>query len=110
MISIDFSCILLNYLVFRAAFTCLSTVLHGFTPFERAFRMGLKMFYDVFRPTLDELSTLLVGDLHELLGVGRAQEVDDHVQLVLSAAPGEERLSRLHLGQDAADRPNVDGA
>ena len=42
------------------------------------------------------------------LGGGRAQQVGDQLQLVHDVAPGEQGLALEHLGEDAADRPDVD--
>mmetsp|Transcript_71437 Transcript_71437/g.159958 ORF Transcript_71437/g.159958 Transcript_71437/m.159958 type:complete len:201 (+) Transcript_71437:377-979(+) len=58
---------------------------------------------------LDELPTLLVRDLHELDRIRGAQETYDKVELVLRVVAREERSPHLHLGEDAADRPDVDG-
>mmetsp|Transcript_55515 Transcript_55515/g.125306 ORF Transcript_55515/g.125306 Transcript_55515/m.125306 type:complete len:200 (+) Transcript_55515:303-902(+) len=62
------------------------------------------------RDRLDELPALLVGDLHQLLVPGRTQEADDEIQLVLGVVAREQRLPRVHLNEDARDRPDVDRA
>mmetsp|Transcript_73848 Transcript_73848/g.225858 ORF Transcript_73848/g.225858 Transcript_73848/m.225858 type:complete len:298 (-) Transcript_73848:290-1183(-) len=62
------------------------------------------------RQGLDELPALAVWYLHELLPVGGPEEADDQVQLLLRVVPRVQGLAHVHLGEDAADRPDVDGA
>ena len=38
-----------------------------------------------------------------------AQDLNDFVHLVDLVGAGEERLAGVHLHQDAAERPNIDG-
>mmetsp|Transcript_711 Transcript_711/g.1480 ORF Transcript_711/g.1480 Transcript_711/m.1480 type:complete len:210 (+) Transcript_711:810-1439(+) len=54
-----------------------------------------------------EAPRLLVSHLGELLRSGRAQHVGDQLQLVHHVAPGEQRLARNDLGEDAAEAPDV---
>ena len=51
---------------------------------------------------------LVVDDAVEVLGVGRAQDAQDVVQLVQVVLAREDGPVREHLGQDAAYRPHVD--
>mmetsp|Transcript_47954 Transcript_47954/g.77875 ORF Transcript_47954/g.77875 Transcript_47954/m.77875 type:complete len:214 (+) Transcript_47954:268-909(+) len=58
---------------------------------------------------LDELAALVIWNLHELLVIRGAQELDYHIKLILCIVPREKWFSRLQLGQDAANGPDVDG-
>lgn len=50
-----------------------------------------------------------VHDALEILRRGRSENSKDMIQLVEVVFAGEERSSRQHLRQDAADRPDIYG-
>ena len=60
------------------------------------------------RERADVLAGPVGGDGVEVVDRGRAEHVEDDAQLVVVVPAGEERLAGEHLGQDAADGPEVD--
>lgn len=58
---------------------------------------------------LDVLTRLGVVDELEIGVVNGAEDVDDELQLVQAVGAGEDGLAAEQLGEDAADRPDVDG-
>ena len=57
----------------------------------------------------DVIARATGGDAVELLQTRRADDVEDEIQLVAVVAPGEQRSTGQHFGEDAAHRPDVDG-
>ena len=59
--------------------------------------------------TAPALPHLLVLDAGQVSLRGRANDIENAVELVEVVLAGEERAPAQHLGQDAARRPNVNG-
>ena len=57
----------------------------------------------------DVAARLLAGDEVQVVLVGRADEVDDELELVDVVLAGEQRLAAQQLREDAAHGPHVDG-
>lgn len=57
----------------------------------------------------EEFARVMAGDVAEVVVRGRPQDVGDSLNLVHKVPSLEEGSAKVQLGQDAADRPHVDG-